>query len=288
MIGAVSLLSSMDAMMKWLTEGYSIPQIVFLRSLGSLLPLGIYLAFTVNNPMAFYTRRPLAHIMRALVGLAALVALVLAFSMMPLANVVAIAFAAPLFVTILAVLMLGEKVGLRRWTSTLVGFGGVLIIIQPGGESFNQGAWLALFGTALYALVQIFLRQMARTETSAAILLYNLLVGVVVSGACMPFLWQTPTPLDWWIFAATGLVGGAGQICMVLAFRYGEASVVTPLDYLSIIWATLYGYIIWGELPGGGVWLGTAIVVASGLYIVHRESRLRLPRGLAQRFSPRR
>lgn len=288
MIGAVTLLSAMDAMMKWLTSGYSVPQIVFLRGVGSILPLGVYLACTVRNPMAFHTRRPAAHVLRAVVGLGALVTLVMAFARMPLANVVAIAFAAPLFVTVLAVMFLGEQVGVRRWTSTVVGFIGVLIIIQPGREGFNSAAWLALLGTGLYALVQIFLRQMARTETSAAILFYNLLVGLTLSGACMPFLWVTPTPLDWLIFAASGLVGGSGQICMVLAFRHGEVSVVAPLDYLAIIWATLYGYLIWGDIPGAGVWLGTTIVVGSGLYILHRESRLRLPRGLARRFVPRR
>jgi len=288
MIAAVCLLSTMDAMMKWLTAGYTIPQIVFLRSVFSLLPLGLYLAFTVRNPMALYTTHYGTHVLRSLVGLTALGCLVYAFSRMPLASVVAIAFAAPLFVTLLAVLWLGERVGIRRWTSTVVGFLGVLVIVRPGQGDFNAAAWVAVAGTALYAMVQIFLRQMARTETSAAIVFYYLMVSLVITGVLMPWLWVSPTGGDWWIFVALGMIGGLGQICMTNAFRFAEVSVVAPLDYLAILFATGYGYLLWGELPDRWVWVGTAIIVGSGLYILHRESRLRLPRGLARRLMPRR
>ncbi len=288
MVVAVTLFSAMDAMAKWLIASYPLLQIIFVRSVVALIPLSIYLYWLVGTASALRTRHPMKHVVRSVVGLVALGCFFYALQGMPLANVVAIGFAAPLFITALSVPLLDEPVGVRRWSAVLVGFAGVLIIVQPRGEGFNQFALVALCGTFFFALLVILLRKMSRTESSAAIVFYFMVISIVLTGFAMPWYWVQPQGGDWLIFIALGIVGGLAQICMTNAFRHGEAVVVAPFDYLSILWATLIGYWVWGELPNSWVWLGVVIVMASGLYILHREAALKLPRGIARRWQSRR
>lgn len=272
MLLAVSLFSLGDAGVKWLSADYPVLQIVFLRSVAALLPLGCYLWF-VSGVRALYTRYPAKHLLRSLLGIGFVGCLFYAYAHLPLANVVAIHFAAPLFITALSMPLLGERVGAWRWSAVLVGFVGVLIMVRPRGEDFNSAAWVAVLGTLFYALAVIVVRRISRTETSGAIVFYNLMMAICLSGLATAFHWVPPTPLDWGFFLLIGSLGGMAQICITNAFRFGELSVVAPLEYLTILMATGLGYLIWGDLPDGWVWLGTAVVVASGLVILHRETR---------------
>ncbi|MFQ5772947.1 MAG: DMT family transporter [Kiloniellaceae bacterium] len=287
MVLAVGLFAIMDALVKWLGPTYPTLQLVFFRNLFAFVPLAVYM-LRAGSLTGLRTRRPFAHAVRALVGLASLSCLFYAFAHMPLADVVAISFAAPLFVTALAVPLLGEVVGRRRWTAVLVGFLGVLIMIRPDAGVLEPVAIVALAGTVGYALVMIFVRKLSRTESSAAIVFYYSLSSTLIAGAFMPFQWVTPNAEDLVLLIAVGLVGGLAQITVTNAFRLADVSVVAPFDYTAMIWAALLGFFVWGDMPELNIWIGVAVVVASGVYIARRETRLGLPRGIARRLHARR
>jgi drug/metabolite transporter (DMT)-like permease len=287
MIVAVALFSLMDAMVKWLGTTYPTLQIVFFRSLFAFVPLSVFL-IRGGGLAAMRTQRPLQHAIRSLIGLSALISFFYAYSQMPLANAVAIGFAAPLFMTALSVPLLGEKVGPRRWIAVLIGFVGVLVIVRPDAGIFEGAAPVALAGTVFYALAMIFVRKLSRTETSTSIVFYFTLTCTVITGAFMPFLWVTPDAAGWVMLITVGLIGGLAQITMTNALRLADLSVVAPFDYTALLWTGGFGFLIWNEVPGAHVWLGTAIVVASGIYILFRESSLGLKRGVARRLQSRR
>jgi len=287
MLLSVALFSAMDALVKWLGATYPTLQIVFFRSLFAFVPLSVFLV-RGGGLAGLRTQRPLQHAMRSLIGLAAVTSFFYAYSQMPLANVIAIGFAAPMFMTALSVPLLGEVVGPRRWTAVLVGFAGVLIMVRPDSGVFAGAAAIALAGTVFYALAMIFVRKLVRTESSTAIVFYFTLTCTVISGAFMPFLWVAPDAQGWLMLITVGLIGGLAQMAMTNALRLADLSVVAPFDYTALIWTTGLGYLIWSEIPGAHVWLGVAIVIASGVYILYREARLGLPRGIARRLQARR
>lgn len=287
MLVSVILFASMDAVVKWLGATYPVLQIVFFRSLFAFIPLSLFL-FRGIGLAALRTQRPLQHAARSLIGLMAMTSFFYAYSQMPLANAVAIGFAAPMFMTALSVPLLGEKVGPRRWIAVLVGFAGVLVIVRPDAGVFHAAAAAALAGTVFYALAMIFVRRLGRTETSTSIVFYFSLTSTVVSGAFMPFLWVAPDAAGWALLITVGLIGGLAQMALTNALRLAELSVVAPFDYTALLWTAGLGFLIWNEVPGVQIWLGAAIVIASGIYILYREARLGLPRGIARRLQARR
>jgi drug/metabolite transporter (DMT)-like permease len=195
-----------------------------------------------------------------------------------LADCVALGFAGPLFMTLLSIPLLGERVGPRRWAALAAGFGGVLMMLQPSGASFSWPMLLPLAAAFTYALGVIASRQLSRTESTTSILFYYSLGVLLVTGAVMPWQWVTPSWADLGIFALAGVVGSLGQLCLTQAYRYGEVSALAPLEYTALVWAVALGYVVWGELPGWPVLAGTALVITSSLYISHREARARAPR----------
>lgn len=287
MLLAVGLFAVMDAMIKWLGESYPTMQLVFFRSLFAFVPLALFLA-REGGLRALVPNRPMQHLWRSAAGLIALTTLFYCFTVMPLANVIAITFAAPVFITALSVPMLGEKVGGRRWSAVLIGFAGVLIMVDPGAGMVDPVSLLAIFGTVFYALAIVLVRRLSRTETNAAIVFYFTLSCTLVSAACLPFLWVTPGLADFGLLAAVGLVGGLAQLSVTHAFRLAPLAVVAPFEYTAMIWAAFLGFFIWGELPGLNLWVGVSVVIGSGLYILYRETQLRLPRGIARRLQMRR
>ena len=283
----MALMSVMDALVKWLAADYSTVQIVFFRSLFAFVPL-VFLLFRDGLMSALRVRSPVWQGLRCLVGLGAMVTFFHALGLMPLADVIAIAFAAPLFVTALSVPILGEVVGLRRWTAVGIGFLGVLIMIEPGPGVFRPVALVPLVAALFYALAMVLTRRLTRTETSASIVFYYAVVATLASGALLPFHWVTPDLIDFCLLASVGLVGGLGQILLTAAYRHAEASTLAPFDYTAMVWAVVLGYFIWDEIPGMNIWIGVVVVAASGIYIVYREAQLRLPRGQARRLQTRR
>lgn len=287
MLVAVGLFAVMDAMIKWLGEVYPTTQLVFFRAAFAFIPIAFLVAGT-GLRQALRINNGWGHVFRCLVGIGSMGAYFYCFPRMPLADMIAITFAAPIFVTALSMPMLGERVGPRRWTAILVGFVGVLIIVQPGESGFEPIALIALLGTLFYSLAAIAVRKLSRTDSSVSIVISFTLCSTVVSAAFLPFQWVTPSLPDLFMLIGVGLIGGLAQIAMTNAFRYAEVSLVVPFEYSAMLWAALLGFFFWGEIPGNHVWLGVAIVIASGLYILYREAHLGLPRGIARRLHARR
>jgi drug/metabolite transporter (DMT)-like permease len=273
--------SIMDALAKWLAAGYPISELVFFRSLFAL-PLVFFILWQQRGGVAALTPRwRLGHALRASLSLGALFAFFTGLRYLPLAEAISIAFAAPLFVTALSVPILGERVGPRRWAAVVVGFIGVLVMTRPGAEAFRPEALYILAAALCYALSMLVTRRLARSDTTPAIMLSGICLALVVSGLMLPFGWRTPGAVDFLLLALLGLVGGIGMYFMTQAYRYAPAAVIAPFDYTALLWGTLFGWLVWQELPGTNVWLGAAIVVASGLYIVHCETRVRTSPGAA-------
>jgi drug/metabolite transporter (DMT)-like permease len=247
-------------------------QIIFFRSFFALLPVLLQVA-REGGLATLRTRRLRGHLGRSLSGFFSLIGFVYAFGRMPLADVVAIGFSAPIFITALSAPLLGESVGFRRWSAVVVGFAGVLVMVRPGSGIFGQLALVVLGATALYGLNMIFIRRLGRTESTGAITFCYTVCCSLLGAAALPFVWVTPGLADAALLVVVGLIGGFGQLFVTAAFRNGPAAVIAPFDYASILYVTAFGYAIWGDLPDRILLLGAAIVVASGIYIVHRESR---------------
>jgi drug/metabolite transporter (DMT)-like permease len=273
---AIFLLSVMDAMIKWLSDGFPTSQIIFFRTTFGLLPLVVALR-GAGGLGALATRRLPMHIARGLIGAAAAFTFFYAFKVMPLADAYAIAFASPLFITALSVPMLAEHVGVRRWIAVAVGFLGILVMLRPGASDLagllSLGALAALAGTFFYAVAVLLIRKMSSTETNAAIILYGSLVGILASGLVMIPDFVEPNGPDLALLIATGVLGGCGTLAMTEAFRIAPAAVIAPFEYTAMVWAVVLGYWLWGDLPDAFIIAGSAIVVASGLYIFRRETR---------------
>ena len=270
MLLAVALFAGMDAVIKHLSPTFPVMQIVFFRSLFAFLPIGLLL-WREGGLAALRTNRPFEHAKRSIFGVMSLVCFVYAFGRMPLAEVVAIGFSAPLFITALSVPLLGEAVGWRRWSAVLVGFAGVLVMVRPGAGVFAPAALVALAAALFYAFAMIFIRSLGRSEGTGCIAFYFMLACLVVGAVFMPFQWVTPRAADWPALAALGLLGGFAQLFITAAFRLAPAALVAPFDYSSMIHVTILGYVFWGEVPDAPLFVGAAIVVASGIYILHRE-----------------
>ena len=274
MLASVLLFSVNDAAVKWLTADYPVHQIVFFRTAFALLPC-LYFVWRSGGLSTLRTGRPLVHLVRGIIGLAAMGCYFYAFKLMDLADAKAILFAAPLFMTVLAIPLLGERVGVFRWSAVLIGFGGVLVIVQPGGDMLQVGAVAAIGGAVLYALAVITVRHLSATDSAAGITFYFTLTGAVAGTAMVAvFGWVTPPPRDLALLVGVGFVGGVGQYCLTQAFRYAEAAAIAPLEYLSMVGALILGYLVWNDIPEYEVFVGIALVVASGLFILYRERQL--------------
>jgi len=268
---AVATFAVSSTMVKGLGSGYPVSQIVFFRCLVAFLPL--YIAIHRGGGWhILHTKRPGAHIFRVVVGGFALFIGFYALTLMPLADYFAFTYAAPLFATLLSIPILGEKVGIRRWTAVLVGFAGVLIMLRPGTQSFDYATLVAIAAAFTYALAIVAVRNLARTESSAATVFYFTVAGLVLSAAVLPFEWRTPSLKEWALLIGIGLVSGFGQILMTDAYRLAPPSVIAPFDYTSMIWALILGYALFGDFPEPVVLVGSAVVIASGVYIIYRET----------------
>jgi drug/metabolite transporter (DMT)-like permease len=271
MLAASFLIIILDTAVKWLAKGYSPLQIGFVRY---VMGLGIAagIATRAGGIGTLRTRRIGGHLLRSALNLTTMLSFYYALRLLPLADSIAINFAAPLFVTALSGPMLGEHVGIRRWSAVAFGFAGVLLAVQPSPSGISLGAALALLSGLCWALTIVTSRQISGTESSHTILFYYSLAVVIVLGATMPSLWIEPSFHDWLWFIVVGIAGSFGQFCYNQAFRYGEASLVAPLDYLSIVWATLFGFVIFGDIPSWLVLGGAACIIVSSIYIAHREA----------------
>lgn len=272
-VGAMLLFTVLDAMVKYLAaRGYSTWQLVFCRSLFSFVVI-LPLVGAQGGRRALVTQRPLDHLFRGAVGMAALWCWFYAYRNIPLADAYALSFSAPLFMTALSVPMLGEPVGRHRWSAVLVGLVGVLIMVQPGGGVFDVSTLVVLLSAFLYALAIILLRGLGATETTLGTVFYFTLFCTLVSALSLPLTGRLPQSAgDAGLLVAIGLLGGVAQLLLTEAYRSAPVALVAPFDYSAMLWAVLLGMAVFGERPGWPVLSGAAVVIASGLYILHRES----------------
>jgi drug/metabolite transporter (DMT)-like permease len=271
MLAGVAGFAVMDAIIKWLTADYPVPQVVALRSWFGL-PLLCMLALHGGGLKALRTRRPLVHIGRYSLVLILSFSFFWGLSQMKLVDAIAISFAAPIFIAVFSVLLLKEPVGLHRWVAIGIGFCGVLVMLRPGMGVFQWASLVVLGSVVAYALLMITTRAFKSTESTAALMLYPQL-GISLTGIVIaPLFWVTPGLGDLGLFALAGLFGSIGVMCLTHAFRLAPVATVTPFEYSALIWATLLGFLLWDELPDSYTLIGAGIVISSGLYIIYRET----------------
>jgi drug/metabolite transporter (DMT)-like permease len=271
MLAAVGLFALMDAGLKLLSAHYPPLQVSALRGAASLPFVLPWVIATVGARSLFRVRWPL-HLLRAVLGITMMAAFVYALRTLPLSTAYTIFFIAPLLITALSVPILGEKVGPRRWAAIVVGFLGVLVVLRPTAEGIGSLAGLAVLLAALgYAVSAITVRVLARTDSSQAIVVWLLVSMAVGAGLLALPHWVPIRDEDLWLIAGVGVAGALGQYTITEAFRQGEASMIAPLEYSALLWGLLLDFGLWGVLPDGMTWVGAAIIVLSGLYLLRRE-----------------
>ena len=229
-------------------------------------------AMMPGSPLyALHTNRLGLHLVRGAALLGSSLFFISGLRFLPIAEASATGFVAPLFVTALSIVFLGEKVGLRRWIATGVGLVGVLIILRPGTGAFHPAAFFPLVSALAWACTLIMTRMMSGTERAITTMTYSSIAGLFILSALVPFVWVTPTWHDIAFGILIGVASTAGQWIVVLAFRYADASVLAPFSYTQLLWVSVLGFLVFGEVPDVYTITGAAFIVASGLYTAHRE-----------------
>ena len=227
----------------------------------------------MGGTSALCSHRPLAHLLRGALWIAATMMFFTSFIHLALAEATALIFVAPFFITVMSALFLGEKVGWQRWLAVVAGFLGVLVIIRPSGEAFQMISLLPVATALVYALLMLSARWVDTRESVWTLLLYLTGAGTLLSAPIVPFVWIPVRPEDFWLFVWIAIFGTAGITMMTQAFRQAPAIVVAPLDYTGLLWATLFGWFIWRERHDAMTIIGAAIIVASGAVTILREKR---------------
>jgi drug/metabolite transporter (DMT)-like permease len=273
MIIATVLFAGASAASKWLVALYPVGEVLFLRSLSSFIA-GAAVILPVSGLSVFATHRPRDHLLRGLSQSISQFCLLVAFSLMPLAGAVAINFSAPLFAALVSIVWLKERAGFVRGSALLIGFAGVLIVTNPGANSLTLGALFALTNAVMYGTVTIAVRGMTRTESANTLVIWQLAVLAVFHSFLLFFGWRWPTPFDAVMLVGTGFTNALGQWFWTKSLHLAPAPAVTPFYYLMLVWAVVFGFMIWGEVPSASLLIGSAIVVATGLFLFLREARL--------------
>jgi drug/metabolite transporter (DMT)-like permease len=270
MLAAGFILSVMDGLIKWSVNAFPVAQVVLIRSAFVLLMM-VPMIVRAGGWRALKMHRPLGHALRAFLAVASILTFFESVRLLPLATVIAIGFGAPLLMTAMSVPVLGEKVGVHRWTAIAIGFIGVLVITRPTDGALSGGALLALVSSVFFAMNLVAARWLARTETDIALMFWQNAGVLTASAILAPFAWTPLALIDLVLIAVMGMLLLLGQFCTVKAFRTAPVGAVAPFQYVELIWAAAIGYLFWREAPSANVWIGAAIVVASGLYVIWRE-----------------
>lgn len=272
MLSAVMFFAISDALAKWAGErGFNPVLIVFFRYLFGLIPMLVAIYFSGRRVLA--TRNPGGHLLRALLMCSSVSLFFWGLRYMPLAEAFVIGFAAPLFITALSRPVLGEPVGPHRWAAVAAGFVGVLIVLRPSTNGIRPEALLLVGAAFTYALGALLTRKVARTEHPTAIFTYTTLISLAVSAPVAIATWQPLTGELVVAFVALGMVGGLAHLLIIVAYYNAPAAVNAPLEYISLIWAVILGWVIWQEEVAPATWAGATIIISAGLYIVWRETR---------------
>ncbi len=269
---SVCAFSLMDLVVKW-SNSYPLGEILFFRGfVGAIIYFIIIPKDRIKN--FYYTKRPGLHLLRCIFGLIALLSIFTALRNLPLATVVSISFAAPIFTTLLSIFFLSEKVGRYRWLAVIIGFVGVIIIAEPGLSNLNFYYMYPIIFCLGMAYVAISIRQLSKTEPVWLISLYFSLAITFASLFTIPFGWIMPSIKDLFILSLLGIFGGLANLWLSLSYKFSEVSLVTPLKYLALVFAIIFGFVIWGEIPTLKTLIGACLVILSSIIIFRREINL--------------
>jgi len=270
-LSAIMLFSFLDLQAKYLGQTYPVAQIVWARYFGNFAVM-VIIFWPKRGFGLLRTKRLGLQIFRSLLLVLCTVIFFTAIQYMPLADAVAIAFVSPLLVTALSVPFLGEVVGRRRWSAVGIGFIGAMIIVRPGMGVMHWAAWLLLGMALAYAKYQITTRMLSPTDDPITTLFFSAIVGTVLVSAVVPFYWQTPETLSHWLMLGNmGVIGGIAHYILIRSFEFAPAAVLAPLAYTALLWNTLNGYLVFGDLPDRWTVGGAAILITTGIYILYRE-----------------
>ncbi len=266
---SVCTFSVMDLLVKWSSD-YPTGEVLFFRGFFGLLPT--YFLIPKDKLKTFYTTtRSKEHFFRCLMGLMALIAIVVALRELPLAVVVSLSYAAPLFITVLSIFLLSEKVGIFRWLAVLIGFMGVIIIAEPGFKGMNYLYFLPLIFCIGMAFVTITIRKLSTTEPIWLISIFFTITISIAGLATIPMGWVMPNLQDFILLALIGVTGGSANLFLTQSYKLSEVSLVAPLKYLALIFAIIFGYLIWNEIPTIKTLIGASLVIFASLIIFKRE-----------------
>jgi drug/metabolite transporter (DMT)-like permease len=270
LMGAI-LFSATDVVVKTLGRTFDALELgLFRYAIGMVILTPVFLRMGARD---LKTKRWGIHLLRMVLAFLAQLGIFIAVIHLDLADATAFFFSKPIFITIFAVFILSETVGVRRWIATLTGFAGILIIVRPGVEAINPVALIAVGSALAFALANVLTRKMSDTEPPTRILFYYHLGGVVVFAGPAIWVWRTPVGLEWLMLVATGALTTAAMVCFVHAYSVGEANAVGPLEYVRLIYAALLGYYLFSEIPTRWTVIGSLIIVASSLYIARDKAR---------------
>lgn len=274
-LAAFFMFTVMNVFAKLLSARHSVIEIAFYRNLIASLPF-LFMVFVLGRREILVIRsKPSLVGLRAVLGAVSLMTTFTAFSLMPMAETTVLLFTASLFIPVLGVFFLGERVGPWRWTAVFVGFAGIVVMAQPGGSVHLLGVTVALAAALMHATLQIVLRYLGRYESPETVTFYFMVIGTLVTALRLPFVAVTPTLAEVPLLFGVGLSGAMAQWLLSVAFRNAPAAIVTVFNYSGIVWATLFGWLIWNDWPLPTVLFGAAIVIASNALIIWRESRRR-------------
>ena len=273
MFFSVCAFSIMDLIVKW-SDDYPLGQVIFFRGFFGIVLY--YFVIPKERIRDFYfTKRPLLHFSRCFFGLAALLSIFTALRNLPLATVVSISFAAPIFTTIFSIFFLSERVGYFRWLAVFIGFIGILIISEPGLSSLNVYYIFPVIFVLGMSYVAISIRQLSSTEPVWLISLFFSAAITIAGLLTLPFGWVMPSFYDLTLLSMIGFFGGVANLWLSQSYKFSEVSLVTPLKYLALVFAIVFGYLIWGEVPSGKTLIGAILVIASSIIIFRREIALK-------------
>ncbi len=273
MLLSMFLFTSNDAVGKWLTGSYSVGQLVFIRSLVALLVLSPFIWQAGTMSLLRFERSGLFWI-RVALTLADSFSFYFAVSYLPLADVMTYWLAAPIYVAALSPLLLGEKVGWRRWSAIGIGFLGVIIALEPSRNMLSPAAIASLFGSLSFGLVMLTARSL-RATSGLTMIFWQSFGGVIVGLVTLPFAWTTPPFHHWPALALLGLLAMVAHVFVNWAFKLADAATVAPLQYTQLLWAIVYGWLVFGDFPSIAKFIGAGLIIASGLFIFFRERQVK-------------
>lgn len=271
MITGMAFLTLSDAVSKHLTQTYPIGQVICIRQLASLLFVAVFVGRRGGRVASLRPKNVRVQILRGLAFVCSSYTIVLSLSLLPLPTVTAITFAGPIMIALMSAPLLGERVAPAVWAATVLGFVGMLVIIRPGSADFTWALLIPVAAALASSLRDILARILARTDDSIAILLWS---SVIVALATVPTAfwgWEVVSAPVWGLFLLAGLVNFCAHLLIIESYRLGRAAVIAPFKYTSLLWSAILGFFIWGDVPSGWVWVGSAILVASGLWILRMQ-----------------